>query len=107
MKLLPHERNMITKFRCNNNKLPIETGRCTNTLREERICHLCNVGLGTEFHFLFECTSADVQSLRCKCIPIYYTRYASMYKMKGLLSLCNVKVLKIFSLFISKLQNVL
>jgi hypothetical protein len=39
-------------------------------------------------------TSADVQRLRCKFIPIYYTRYANMYKMKGLLSLCNVKVLK-------------
>ena len=46
LKLLPHERNMITKFRCNNIKLPIETGRWSNTLREERICHLCNVGLG-------------------------------------------------------------
>ena len=96
LKLLPHERNMITKLRCNNIKLPIETGRWPNTPREERICHLCNVGLGTEFHFLFECTSADVQRLRCKFIPIYYTtcRYANMYKMKGLLSLCNVKVLK-------------
>ena len=71
------------------------------------ICHLCNVGLGTEFHFLFECNSADVQRLRCKFIPIYYTRYANMYKMKGLLSLCNVKVLKKLSLFISKLQIVL
>ena len=85
---------MITKLRCNNIKLPIETGRWPNTPREERICHLCNVGLGTEFHFLFECTSADVQRLRWKFIPIYYTRYANMYKMKVLLSLCNVKVLK-------------
>jgi hypothetical protein len=46
---------MITKLRCNNIKLPIETGRWPNTPREERIYHLCNVGLGTEFHFLFEC----------------------------------------------------
>ena len=107
LKLLPHERNMITKLRCSNIKLPIETGRWSMTPREERICHLCNVGLRTEFHFLFECTSADVQRLICKCIPIYYTRYANMYKMKGLLSLCNVKVLKKLSLFISKLQNVL
>ena len=91
MKLLPHERNMITKFRCNNIKLPIETGRWSNTPREERICHLYNVGLGTEFHFIFECTSADVQRLRCQFIPIYYTRYANMYKMKGLLSLCKAK----------------
>ena len=70
LKLLPHERNMITKFRCNNIKLPIETGRWSNTPREERICHLCNVGLSTELIFLFECTSADVQWLRCKVIPI-------------------------------------
>jgi hypothetical protein len=33
LKLLPHERNMITKFRCNNIKLPIETGRWSNTPR--------------------------------------------------------------------------
>jgi hypothetical protein len=48
----------------------METGRWPNTLREECICHLCNVGLGTEFHFLFECTSADVQRLRCKFMPV-------------------------------------
>ena len=35
LKLLPHEINMITKFRCNNIKLPIETGRWSNTPREE------------------------------------------------------------------------
>ena len=75
--------------------------------RRTYLSSVYNVGLGTEFNFLFECTSADVQRLRCKCIPIYYTRYANMYKMKGLLSLCNVKVLKKLLLFISKLQNVL
>ena len=42
---------MITKLRCSNIKLSIETGRWSNTPREERICHLCTVGLGTEFHF--------------------------------------------------------
>ena len=39
LKLLPHERNMITKFRCSKIKLPIETGRWSMTPREERICH--------------------------------------------------------------------
>jgi hypothetical protein len=68
---------LISKFRCNNIKLPIETGRWSNTPREERICHLCNVCLGTEFHFLFECTAADVQRLRCKFIPISYDRKKS------------------------------
>ena len=54
---------MIRKLRCSYIKLPIETGRWSMTPREERIYHLCNVGLGTKFHFLFECTSADVQRL--------------------------------------------
>jgi len=72
---------------CCNIKLPIETERWSNTPREERICHLCHVGLGTEYHFLFECTSGDVQRHRCKFIPIHYTRYATIYKMRGLLSL--------------------
>jgi hypothetical protein len=64
-KLLSHERIMISKFRCCYVKLPKETGRWSNTPREERICHLCYVGLGTEFHFLFECNSVDVERLRC------------------------------------------
>ena len=92
---------MISKFRCCN----IKTGIWSNIPREERICHLYNVSLGTEFHFLFECTNADVQRFRCKFIPIYYTRCANIYKMKGLLSLCNEVLKKIMS-FISKLQNV-
>ena len=102
LKLLPHERNMLTKFRCNNIKLPIETGRWSNTPREERICHLCNVGLWTEFHFLLECTSADVQRLRCKYIPIYYARYANIQNERPV-----IFVYWKLSLLISKLQNVL
>jgi hypothetical protein len=63
---------MITKFRCNNIKLPIETGRWSNTPREERICYLCNVGLSTEFHFLFECTSATTSVTRGILYKIFY-----------------------------------
>ena len=64
---------------CCNIKLPIETERWSNTPREEHICHLCHVGLGTEYHFLFECTTGDVQ--RHRFIPIYYTRY-ELFKKK-------------------------
>jgi hypothetical protein len=55
---------MITKFRCSNIKLLIETGRWSMTPREERICHLCNVGLGTEFHFFY------VPLLVYKCLDV-------------------------------------
>ena len=40
LKLLPHERNMITKLRCNNIKLPIETGRWPNT-PEKNVFVIC------------------------------------------------------------------
>ena len=40
LQLLPHERKLITKFKCSNIKRPIETGRWSMTPREERICHL-------------------------------------------------------------------
>ena len=83
---------MITTFRCSNIKFPIETGRWSMTPREERICHLCNVGLGTEFHFLLECTSADVQRLRCKYTPIYYTRYANIQNERPACYLCVLKI---------------
>jgi hypothetical protein len=51
LKLLPHERNMITKFKCSNIKLPIETGRWSMTPREERIYHLCVGSIGNEAQF--------------------------------------------------------
>ena len=41
----------IAKFRLSSHKLPIETGRYTNILREERLCKKCNSNsIGDEFH---------------------------------------------------------
>ena len=46
----------IIRFRLGSHMLPIETGRWTRTVREERICRECNV-LGDEKHALFHCQS--------------------------------------------------
>jgi len=46
-------------------------------------------------------------TLRITFVPSYYTRYPNFQKMIGLLSLCNVLVLKNLSLFISKLRKYL
>jgi hypothetical protein len=41
------------KFRTNNTKLPIETGRWNNIARENRKCQLCQENqIGDEFHFI-------------------------------------------------------
>jgi hypothetical protein len=52
-----------------NLKLPIETGRWANILKQNRKCYLCNLEIGNEFHYLFICS-----------YPQYYLRNPSLYK---------------------------
>ena len=55
---------VFCKFRLSNFKLPVEVGRWRGVNREDRICHLCNVGIGDEFHYLFNCTDAIISNSR-------------------------------------------
>ena len=46
----------ISKFRCNNHRMPIVTGRYANINRLARVCALCNLGdVGDEYHYLLRC----------------------------------------------------
>ena len=52
------DRIRFCRFRCNNSKIPIVTGRYQGIERDNRICPLCtNDQLGDEFHYLFQCPS--------------------------------------------------
>ena len=49
-------RKMVTKFRCRNNRMPVEIGSYTGVVRELRFCDKCNEQqLGDEFHYLLYC----------------------------------------------------
>jgi hypothetical protein len=72
---------------------PIETRRWQYIVRNDRICTFSRENIGDEFHYLFIYKHELIADLRSKFI----------HKMKGLLSLCNVPLLKNISLFISKL----
>ena len=72
---------------------PIETRRWQHIVRNDRICTFSRENIGDEFHYLFICKHELIADLRSKFI----------HKMKGLLSLCNVPLLKNICLFISKL----
>ena len=76
----------LTKFRCRNNKFPIETGAYKNIVRAERICNLCSSGeIGDEFHYLFSCSHfSDDRKKLIKCI---YYKNPSTLKMCSLLNL--------------------
>ena len=107
LKLSPNERALITKLRCCSLKIPVETGRWVNIPREERISHLCDNDIGSEYHYIFECSFPNVVDIRKKHIPSYYTKYPNFQKMIGLLSLCNVPVLKNLSLLLVNLEKYL
>ena len=80
----------ISKLRCSNVKLPIETGRWAGTPRIERICFLCNnESIGDELHYVYLCQNEQIQRLRAKLIPSYYITNPCQNKLNGMLSICN------------------
>jgi hypothetical protein len=53
------QRQVICQLRTSSHKLPVETGRYTNTPRNMRLCPLCQQSVGDEKHLILECTSLD------------------------------------------------
>ena len=96
----------MCKLRCSNLKLPIETGRWANIRKQNRKCHLCNLDIGNEFHYLFICSYPQISELRTNFIPEYYLRNPSLYKLKGMLSLCNVTFIVKYVDSLEKLLNI-
>lgn len=74
-----HHRIMVTKFRCRNHKLPVETGAYLCLERSKRVCTLCISGeIGDEFHYLFKCKHFSRK--RAECIKNYYTHRPNTIK---------------------------
>ncbi len=77
-------RNALIRFRCRNNKFPIELGSYLNIPRVERLCTLCNKNdLGDEFHYVLICPFYSAQ--RKHFLKRYFWHNASTIKMKHLL----------------------
>ena len=108
MRLPNFFRKLICKLRCSNVKIPVETGRWVGVPRDERFCHLCTERVvGDELHYLFLCKCAKVTEIRDKYISAYYINRPSKEKMYGLLTLCNITVLKKLALFVKDLMKLL
>ena len=72
------------KFRLSDHTLPIEAGRHVNIDRQNRICKLCNIGIGDEYHYIFICTALTYER-KLLIKPYYSTRHNSI-KFKQLFS---------------------
>ena len=68
----------LTRFKTTNHRLPIETGRWSKIDRDNRLCKLCNISIGNEYHFLLVCPF--LSHLRTKYFPNYFCKYPTIEK---------------------------
>ena len=93
-------RNLLTKFRVSNMKLPIETGRWYNISKEHRKCSKCSENvIGDEFHYLSICSQPEIVNLRVRYIPNYFLRNSNAETMAGMLSSLSYRVIDKFITF--------
>ena len=57
-------RSYITKFRISAHKFPIRTRRYINAERQNRLCTLCERGIGDELHYFSMCNNALLKVCR-------------------------------------------
>ena len=75
---------LLTAFRTRNHHLPIEVGRWSSIPINDRICRLCNNGVGDEFHYVLECNFLNEQ--RRQYINAYYIRNPNTVKFHSLMN---------------------
>ena len=94
----------ILRFRTSNHNLPVETGRWTNTPRNERTCTLCNSpAVGDELHYLFRCQALHQQ--RLMFLPKYIKPWSNIHTLITLFSSKKAKdIKKNLSKFITSLS---
>jgi hypothetical protein len=85
--------NVITlaRFRTSNHKLPIETGRWNNIPRDQRICHLCGLEMGDEYHYIMKCSVFNES--RRLYVPQVYTQRPNTLKFYNLFSCEEISVI--------------
>ena len=87
----------LCKFRTDNHKLPVETGRWDDIAHNERTCTLCNSDVGDKFHYLFACPSFENE--RKLYLKQYFYRRPNILKFSELISTRNTTRLKMLSKF--------
>ena len=94
----------LSKFRCSNHDLAVESGRYKNIDVSDRICELCNlngiIAIEDEYHFLLICPS--YKNLRNNLIPIVFRQYPTFEKFIQLMKTDSVLMMKNIAIFINK-----
>ena len=84
MTLSNYKCRILTAFRTRNHRLPIEIGRWSSIPLNQRICRLCNNGIGDEYHYVLTCDSLTTQ--RGQYIKPYFYRRPNTLKFHSLMN---------------------
>ena len=95
----------LSRFRCGNHKLPIETGRHHGIPVEDRICVFCfektEMYIHDEYHFLCKCSKFE--DLR---VHYFETSYMNFYEFNELLaSKCPERIVKLAGYIYHGMKN--
>ena len=93
----------LIRFRTANHKLPVETGRYTNTPIEHRSCGHCPRSIGDEMHYVLECPVFN--EYREKYVDKKYYARPSMMKYLQLMHSMSLHELSNLSIFVNKLMK--
>jgi hypothetical protein len=88
----------LARFRTSNHKLPIETGGWNNIPRDKKICHLCGIEMGDEYHYIMKCSVFDER--RLLYVPQVYTQSPNTLKFYNLSSCEEISVINNLCKFI-------
>lgn len=95
----------MLKFRTRNHHLPVEKGNWAKIPLHQRICPICKIEIGDEFHYLLKCS--HFSSDRKKYIKAYYYNRPNVFKFEQLLNTKNKKEFHKLANFIKTLLLIL
>ena len=91
-------RKNMTKFRCRNHRLPIESGCRTHVSRDMRICQHCRKDIGDEYHYLLSCPHFTTE--RAKYIKKTCWQKPSAIQLERLMNNTNSDDFRKLSMFV-------
>ena len=98
LELSPVVRKSMTRFRCRNHRLPVESARHVISERLCRVCTMCDSQeMGDEFHYLLKCAAFFEE--RKKYVKRNFFLRPSSVNFRNLLN-CNGQDLKKLALFV-------
>ena len=95
--------HILTAFKIRNHRLSVETGRWYSIPLNERICRLCNYGIGDEYHYILSCKS--INDKRKQYVKPYFYIRLNVIKFHFLMNHSNRLTLNKLCSFIEIIAN--